>query len=299
MELMYKNIEQIRAIKKRVESLDPALFNHVIIDNKPITPNTITIVMTASNRSTQTYFTLNTIKHGGWEDIHVVIVDDSTHDPIEISKLQELPFYIDLVQINRNNKCWHNPVVNYNLGFQFIKGKYLIIQNAEVAHVGEICADVAKNITDSTYFVYDVAASNGFNSNNAIYNMDLKYSNTAHQSNLYSIWYQARGHRCFNLHFLTAITVDTFRELVKGFSYDYSFGADYDDNDFILKIIAANITISNRFHDIHFMHGIHLYHNMSFNTWNVNVPYNDIIYNQKKQEYDINNRYLDLIAHVD
>ncbi len=290
MDALYQKKDEIKQIKTRIDTLDNTLFNHNIIQNREITPNTISIVMTASNRSKQTYFTLQSIMNSGWPDIHIILVDDSTHDPITVDNLQQFPFYIDFININRTNKCWHNPVVNYNLGFKFIKGKYLIVQNAEVAHVGQICADIVNNIKDNNYFVYDVVASSNYESNEKIYQLNLNYDNTVNRADLYLMWYQGRGHRCLNLHFLTAMTTKTFMDLVQGFSYDYTFGSDFDDDDFLLKIRAAGIQIVNRFHDIHKMHGIHLYHGTS-RTWNVNVPHNEPIFKVKKLIYNRTGSY--------
>ena len=71
--------------------------------------------------------------------------------------------------INRQNKDWINPVVNYNIGFNFVKGSYVIIQNAEVCHVGDVIQYLIDNAQDNNYYVFDVKAINNMESNEEIY----------------------------------------------------------------------------------------------------------------------------------
>jgi glycosyltransferase involved in cell wall biosynthesis len=94
--------------------------------------------MTACNRSKQTYFTLQTIQNSSHKAIQIILVDDSDSDPIAKEELEKYPFYIDFISIKMQNKKWVNPVVNYNIGFEYIRGSKVVIQNAEVCHVGDV-----------------------------------------------------------------------------------------------------------------------------------------------------------------
>jgi hypothetical protein len=89
------------------------------------------------------------------------------------------------------------------------------------------------------------------------------------------------------------MTRNTF-ELVKNFSYDYTFGVDFDDNDFVLKIKSKNINIINLFHDEYFFGGIHLYHTSSYLKW-VNVESNLEIFNKKLDHYNMHKEYIDFL----
>ena len=82
MQTLLANKDKIFEIKKKVEEKDMSLYNTIEIPNIQITDKTISIVMTASNRSIQTYFTLKTIQNSSFKEIHVIIVDDSDADPI-------------------------------------------------------------------------------------------------------------------------------------------------------------------------------------------------------------------------
>ena len=298
LQYIKKNKDNIFDIKKKVENLDNSLFTHYNINNHKITDKTISIVMTSSNRSKQTYMTLDTIKKSKYPDIHIIIVDDSDVDPIKQEELYKYPFHIDFISINRSNKKWHNPVVNYNIGFKFIKGVKVIIQNAEVCHIGDVLAYMSNNtILDNNYYVFDVKASKSFDANDIIYKSNTNTTDIYKNDDLYSMWYQGRSRIC-NYHFLTGMTRNTF-DLIKNFSYDYAFGSAYDDDDFLLKIKSKNINIVNLFQDDYNIGGIHLYHESSTKTWDKDIDNNNILFNKKLDYYNQNKIYLDVSDNYD
>lgn len=251
----------------------------------------VTIVMTASNRSKQTYKTLDTILNSKCKNIQVILIDDSTHDIIEIEKLNTYPFVIDFIQINQEKKCWINPCVNYNIGFQYIKGKSVVIQNAEVCHVGDLLAFVNESVSNSrnNYFAFDVRPSATHETNNIIFNQkDLDISVYKNDSlfeigwgGIYS-WYQSAELNNRSLHFLTATDIDTFKR-IGGFSYDYAFGDSYDDDDFLLKIIKAGINVVALDHDSVKCGGIHLFHASHYETWSRGIQSNNLTFKAKLQ----------------
>lgn len=294
MQTMNRNRENILKIKAQVNALDSSLFNHYALANHAITERTISVVMTASNRSKQTYYTLDSIARSSIKDIQVIIVDDSVHDPLTIEKLNTYPFHIDFIQINRANKYWHNPCVNYNIGFKYIKGSKVIIQNAEVCHIGDICAHVATQVNDNDYHVFDAAAVKDFECNEIIYKSTGTYNELINMPQLYHMWYQGRSRIC-NYHFCTALTKNTFDQ-VGEFSYDYAFGSDYDDDDFLLKVRATGATIKNIFNDEYNIMGIHLYHLNAYKAWNSHsIEANKSILDAKKHELAVHGKYIDFI----
>ena len=167
------NKDKILELKRKVEEKDESLGNHLQIPNIPITKETISIVMTASNRSKQTYFTLQTIQNSSHKAIQVIIVDDSDADPITKEELAKYPFYIDFISIKQKNKNWVNPVVNYNIGFGYIQGSKVVIQNAEVCHVGDVLGYMGSQITPGNYYVCDVKAAKSLSANDDIYQRRL------------------------------------------------------------------------------------------------------------------------------
>jgi len=298
METLLKNKNHIFDIKSRVANKDPSLYSHVFIENIQIDSKTISVVMTASNRSKQTYFTLNTMSNSSYTNVHIVIVDDSDIDPIDEDILKSYPFAIDFIKINRHNKCWVNPVVNYNIGFNYIRGNTIIIQNAEVCHVGDVLQFVNTHVAeDNKYFVFDVNPSLNLETNECIYRSDLS-SIEIYSKNLFDkVWYQSvNNNRKYN--FLTAMTKTTF-DKIKGFSYDYTMGTQYDDDDFLLKIVSNNIEIVNAFNNETNVGGIHLFHETSRSFLDSNPQLNYNIINNKRNIYLKSKKYIDVTECID
>jgi hypothetical protein len=294
MQTLLTNKNKIFEIKKKVEEKDEFLFYNIEIPNIPIIDKTISIVMTASNRSIQTYFTLKTIQNSSFKNIHIVLVDDSDIDPIIKEELEKYPFYIDFIKINRQNKNWVNPVVNYNIGFQYIKGTKIIIQNAEVCHVGDILEYIGTHMTNDNYYICDVISSKSIETNNIIYNYNKITTDIYNNKELFGIWYQS-NERLVNYHFLSAMTVETFNK-IKNFSYDYTMGISYDDDDFLLKIIANKIQIKNLFFNEYNFGGIHLWHYSNIKKIKKKIETNQSIFLKKKLHYENNNEYIDMIT---
>lgn len=290
MQSMVKNAAKIFEIKERVFKRDPLLFNKTVIDNCPVEP-TISIVMTSSNRSSQTYFTLETISKSSVKGIHVVIVDDSNADPLEVDELRKYPFLIDFIQIRRENKCWHNPLVNYNIGFQHIRAAKTIIQNAEVCHVGDVLR-IANEVQEGQYYVFDCAATNSYDANDKLYaDGSVIYPSTIERKFLFRQWYQSRDVNN-QYHFLTAISTETLCK-VGGFPYDCTFGSAFDDNDLLLKIKCLGIDVINKFHDIYGACGIHLFHGLSLENWDSKAENNWPIFYCKEWYLKKKGKYLE------
>ena len=295
MQSLISNKQKIFEIIEKVENFDTSMITHYYYPNIAIYDDTISIVMTSSNRSEQVYYTLKKIEKASFKNIHIILVDDSDVDPIIHSMINGFAFYIDLVVIRKENKNWINPLVNYNIGFKFIKGSKVIIQNSEVCHVGDVIGWVSKYITDNNYYCFDVKATNSFQSNNEIYKIDNLTTEVYSKEYLFKIdntWYHGRNNMT-NYHFLTAMTRNTFN-LIKNFSYDYTFGIDWDDNDFLLKIKSKNINIINLFYDEYNLGGIHLYHSSSYLKWK-GVESNNEIFNKKLEHYNIYNEYIEFL----
>ena len=296
MQTLLANKDNIFEIKRKVEEKDMSLYNIIEIPNIPIIDKTISIVMTASNRSIQTYFTLKTIQNSSFKDIHVILVDDSDIDPIMKEELEKYPFYIDFISIKRQNKNWINPCVNYNIGFQYIKGTKIIIQNAEVCHVGDVLGYMGTQMILDNYYICDVRASKSLDTNNSIYANNINTIDIYKSDELFGIWYQGRERMC-NYHFLVGMTLETFNKINR-FSYDYAMGKSYDDDDFLLKIISNKIQIKNLFHNEYNFGGIHLWHDSSIKNIIGKIQNNKSIFIKKNKDYKKNKKYIDIITKI-
>jgi hypothetical protein len=214
------------------------------------------------------YYTLQTIKNSKIQDVQVILVDDSINDQVDVEQLLSIGVHIELIKINRIKKFWVNPCINYNIGFEFVKGGKVIIQNSEVCHVGDVLAYIERTCHDNTYYSFDVKASRNFETNEIIYANSLLtthiYEKDIWERNSEITWYQHSIYRNLNYHFLCAMTRSTFNQ-INGFSYDYAFGSWYDDNDFVMKIKWYKINIQTISHDMDGIGGIHLFHGYSHN----------------------------------
>ena len=296
MQTLIANKEKILEIKRKVEEKDTSLYDHEEIPNIPITGDTISIVMTASNRSKQTYFTLRTIQNSMHKAVQVIIVDDSDIDPIIKEELDKYPFYIDFISIKKENKNWVNPVVNYNIGFQYIKGTKIIIQNAEVCHIGDVLTYMSSQMMVDNYYICDVRASKSIGTNDIIYQYNTNNIDIYNSNELFNMWYQGRE-RLVNYHFLSGMTIDTFYK-IKNFSYDYTMGISFDDDDFLLKIIENKIKIINLFYDEFNFGGIHLWHSSNIKKIRKKIETNQNIFSKKRQNYEETGEYTEMINNI-
>lgn len=287
----YFLINKIRSITP-VEKHD--YFNHTVINLLPLIK--ISIIMTACNRSEQTYFTLRTINQNSEnQGVQIVIVDDSSIDPILKSSLTQFnKLQINLISIK--NKCWVNPVVNYNIGFKFISSETqkIIIQNAEVCHVGNVIKFVS-SIEEGKYYVFDVKNSISFENNQLIYNNYPLLVNTEIYNTLLSTnnWYQHSKENNRLLHFLACMSYQDFQK-INEFSYDYCYEIDYDDDDWLLHIVSKGITVvpvDNTFFNVG---GIHQYHHSS--TLISSRVTNRKIYLNRLKLYNQTNIYSDSVS---
>jgi glycosyltransferase involved in cell wall biosynthesis len=297
MDTLHKEKNLYFEIKKKVDTFDNSIMDIQTIKNIELTENMISIVMTSSNRSKQTYYTLKTIQHSIYKNIHIIIVDDSTDDPLKKEILETYPFYIDFITINRQNKNWLNPVVNYNIGFKFIKGSYVIIQNAEVCHLGDVINFLVKTAIDNSYYVFDVKAVKNMDCNEEIYKIENPEISILNKEHLYLMWYQ---HKSFNrkLHFLTGMTIDTFKK-INEFSYDYCLTIDYDDDDFILKVFSKKCNIINIFYEENNLGGIHLFHESAQKVWSKNTETNKLLFEKKLKRFQETGEYIDITKDYD
>ena len=276
------NFSKIQRSKEMVNSLDTNYFTHDKINYKDNITDYISIVMTTCNRSKQTYFTLDSFSKSQFKNIQVVIVDDSSDDPILVNHLNKYDFRIDLIKIK--NKFWFNPCVNYNFGFKFVEGTKMIIQNAEVCHIGDVINFVETNLQEGQYLVFDVVSLKNNSVNDKLYSLKEEELNSDVLKNFNNgqmSWYQHVKYRNQMYHFLTAITKKDFDEKMHGgFDYDFCLGGAYDDNEFIHRIVhVAKLNPINVSENAFKLFGIHQWHKNS--TQGVTWAYNEFLFHAK------------------
>ena len=309
-DILLENKENFRRLKGDMSPY----YTHTVLSPRVIDDQTISIVMTASDRTKQLYFTLLTIQKSVNKNIHLVIVDDSPTDPVNKEVLEKTGLFIDLVEIDRSKKFWVNPCVNYNIGFSFIKGNRVVIQNSEVCHVGDVLDSIA-DIYNDAYYVFDVLSSKGFAENERMYgNVDYLTVDILSQSwaecaddprqsvicpELFDLWFQHHKFNPREYHFLTFTSRKTL-EKIGGFNIDYAFAVAFDDDDFILRLFNANVQIVNINSKVSKILGIHLYHALA-NTTEKHMPThnNNEMWIIKKKLYLKNKEYIEVSKNLD
>jgi len=289
---LIKNYENLYRIKNMIDTIDENYITTTIINKRELDTNTISIVMTSCNRSIQTYFTIETISKSIYKNVQIILIDDSTNDFVSVEKLEQYDIHIELIHIK--NKFWYNPCVNYNIGFKHIKGGTVIIQNAEVCHIGDVLNYVGNNINDDEYHAFNVYALNSINENKLLYEMNnTSYDNHQKIIQMRGTWYQHHIRRNAYFHFLVALTKKTLNK-IGGFDIDYAYGNSWDDDALVFKIINNNIKLINV---TNVGMGIHQWHPQSAVGYNSNTIANLDLYNRKREYYKINKAFLNLTSY--
>lgn len=287
-----ENLDQLFEIKRLINSKDNKYF-HVTTLNNILTP-LVSVVMTSYNRSQQTYFTLKTISKSNVSGkIQVIIVDDSTHDPLDCNEMCKYNMCIYHIRVDNERKFWTNPCVNYNLGFQYIKGSITIIQNAEVCHIGDICHFLCTQPIFKQYYVFDVANMRDLECNTRLSELGAVYSNYNKIVQLFgNYWMQQYGGRNNQYHFLVATDTSIIRK-IGGFDLDYALGIAYDDDELIFKLrrFPGAPAIINIPHTYGFF-GIHQWHIRSEDDWWKGKLLNNKLFRSKAIYHDKNAKFI-------
>lgn len=204
------------------------------------------IVMAYHNRRPQLLNTLDSFKD--YKDIDVVVVNDS--EPLD---LDEYSFVIHEIRIKPEDKNWINPGVNFNIGFEYaltLNPEFIIIQNPECYHVGDIVGTVREKLSSSNYLsfaCYSLGKEEGIDFRN--------FNNRTAVSNGDSAWYNHSKYRPEALHFCCAISAENLKK-INGFDENFADGLGYEDNYFVHQIKTLGLRID--FIDNPFV--LHQYH---------------------------------------
>jgi hypothetical protein len=82
---------------------------------------------------------------------------------------------------------------------------------------------------------------------------------------------------------------------IGGFSYDYTIGNGYDDDDFILKIEYRGIPMLSVAHTDVACGGLHLFHTHSGASWGGRLPLNDVVFSEKQKKCKQTGTYFDFL----
>jgi len=275
----------------------------------------ISIIIGYYNRKKQLLYTLKTIEDSLYKNIEIIIIDDCSDKPSNIlnnSHFEKFNLNIKLISITKEEKTWVNPCVGYNRGIRESTGDIIILQNAEVCHIGDCITYVVNNLKKNNWLTFNCYGLNNFEDNKYIYshnNDDIyKYINKLwKERNNYSVvpggnntfkdsvggWLNHFLYNFVAYHYFGAIfKEDLLEKMNGGFDLDYSNGICFDDNDFIKRLIVNKFEFkTNTFSELE-PYVIHLFHKKSKNIienkeerWNTNKK----IYDEKCLNMNITN----------
>lgn len=236
-------------------------------------PKKICIVMTYYNRIEQLTNTLKTIEETQYpkELIEVICIDDRSVIEPCILDLSKYSYNIKLIYSNfeRDNDII-NPSYAYNNAFKYINGEYIIIQNAECMHIGDIISYAVNNLTKNNFISFPCWATPNESVSKELFDNRKNYNNIAEIININSNkledyplelkgWYNEKSLRPECLHFCNAMHIDVLKK--NGlFNIQINKLLGFDDNDFAERLMFNNdldIIIPDHNYELFVVHQYH------------------------------------------
>lgn len=266
--LTYANLLGANLTNALLDGLAPP--GAVMEINRVPTTNTlgISVVMAAFNRKDQLLKTLESIDKSKHPNFEVIIVDDASDEDQAVESFIEkskYSFEIKIITITKQEKTWLNPSVAYNIGIRYATKEVILLQNAEVMHVGDVIEFTAKHIKPKDWLTFNCYGLNK-QSTNALYNGQsfnhegiLKMSqkvggNSVAREDVHG-WLNHFDNHFVAYHYCGAIyREDLFRDMGGGFHKDFERLIGGDDDYFVKKLVyleykfkIANLSRENPF----------------------------------------------------
>lgn len=139
----------------------------------------ISVVIAAHNRKSQLLYTLQTLQKSMHPNFEVIIVDDVSDDDQKVEEFvvaSEYDFPIEIVTISAQEKTWVNPCVAYNIGIRYASKEIVMLQNAEVCHVGDVLAFTSENLKSKEWLTFNCYGLNPVATANVVGGGELSFS---------------------------------------------------------------------------------------------------------------------------
>lgn len=198
-----------------------------------------------NNRKVQILKTLDGFRDNycGKYNFEVVIVDDNSSEENCLRNIiSNYNYPIQYIYIDAKEKGDRiNPCVPYNIGFKRATGKYIIIQNPECYHAGDILAYTRDNLNDTNYLTFSCFSGGSFELTDELLSDVTKVTDDVFLYKNMNIspsslnWYNHPTNNKTDYHFCSAITKYNLN-LLGGFDEAYAGGYCFDDDDFLLEI---------------------------------------------------------------
>jgi hypothetical protein len=121
-------------------------------------PLLVSIVIAYHNRKAQLKQTLQTITKSEYKNIEIIIVDDVSDEDERVEDFID-PFKdvlnIKVITITPQTRGWRNPAGAYNLGIKYASGTIIILQNAEVVHIGDCVSYAVKHLNPKEWLTFN------------------------------------------------------------------------------------------------------------------------------------------------
>ena len=242
----------------------------------------ISVVIAAYNRKAQLLVTLKSLSESAHPNFEVIIVDDASDEDQAVKDFiipSEYDFDVKVITVSEQEKTWVNPSVAYNIGIRYATKEVILLQNAEVMHVGDVLTFTAENIQPRDWLTFNCYGLNE-KTTDAVYKgqklmfddvlkLNQRIGGNSVARDDVDGWLNHFERHFVAYHYCGAIfREDLMRDLDGGFSKDFENLIGGDDDHFVKHLIRLkyNFKISAFRSSSPFT--IHLHHKKSENVKN-------------------------------
>ena len=240
----------------------------------------ISVVIAAYNRKAQLPVTLKSLSESEHPNFEVIIVDDASDEDQAVKDFiipSEYDFDVKVITVSEQEKTWVNPSVAYNIGIRYATKEVILLQNAEVMHVGDILTFTAENIQPRDWLTFNCYGLNS-KTTEAVYRGQkirsddvLKLSqriggNSVARDDVEG-WLNHFERHFVAYHYCGAIfREDLMRDLDGGFSKSFENLIGGDDDHFVKLLIHLKYNFKISAFNASSPFTIHLHHEKSENV---------------------------------
>jgi glycosyltransferase involved in cell wall biosynthesis len=237
----------------------------------------ISIVIAYYNRKSQLLFTLESFKKSEYFNFEVIIVDDNSEEDQRVNsylEISEYDFKIKVITIEEHEKTWINPSVAYNIAVTHATKDIVILQNAEVCHVGDVISYVAKHLKPNDWLTFNCYGLGEHSTNEVYRSNQLGYQTIVSASQNIggnsvgqvdsSGWLNHYDKFFVAYHYCGAIyRNDLLGKMEGGFSKDFENLVGGDDDEFVKRLIYKDFKFKIPEFKASLPFVVHLYHEKS------------------------------------
>ena len=240
----------------------------------------ISVIIAAYNRKAQLPVTLKSLSESAHPNFEVIIVDDASDEDQAVKDFiipSEYDFDVKVITVSEQEKTWVNPSVAYNIGIRYATKEVILLQNAEVMHVGDVLTFTAENIQPRDWLTFNCYGLNKKTTDAVCKGQKLRFDDILKLNQRIGGNSVARDDvdgwlNHFERHFVAyhycgaMFREDIMRDLDGGFSKDFENLIGGDDDHFVKLLIHLkyNFKISPFTAGSPFT--IHLHHKKSENV---------------------------------